>query len=359
VAVASTGGSAIAEPTGSAAADLSYVKAQIKAASKVPTFKAPGPAFNAKAAKGKTIFVIPELSSVPFLNAIDSSIQSIGKKYGVNVTVYPNQGQTSQWVQGMNQAISEKAAAIILGAPPAELGPQIKQAKAAGIPVEVLHLYDQKMPVPSGVTSTVFAPFTSSAKLMADWTIDDTAGKADAVIISSDDTPPSKYMVTAMLSEFKKYCPSCKTTVVDVPSSDWGTKLQAAVQSALIADPNVNYVIPLFDSASQFVIPAITAAGRTGKVKITSYNGTPFVLKDLAQKNSVAMDVGESQEWIAYANMDEVLREITGHKPLKGEMTPTRVFDLSNIHVAGNPPDPNKAFGKSYIAGYTALWSGK
>jgi ribose transport system substrate-binding protein len=338
---------------------VAYARAQIAKARAVPTFTAPGAGFNARAARGKTVFVIPYTSEIPFLKVIDDAIVSVGKQYGVHVTVYPNQGQSIQWVQGMNQAIAQKADAIILGAPPEQLGPQLKQAKAAGIPVDVLHLYDRVMPRPSDVTSTVFAPFTQAARLEADWVIVDTHGKADTVIITDSTVPPSKYIVSAMQAEFKAHCPSCKTTVVNVPATDWGTKLQSATQSALLADSGVNYVIPIYDSATQFVIPGIVAAGRSGKVKIATYNGTPFVLNDIRRKDTVAMDVGESQAWIGYANMDQVLRMITGHKPLPDVQTPIRVLDQSNIAEAGNPPDSNRAFRSSYVAGYRAVWSGK
>jgi ribose transport system substrate-binding protein len=338
---------------------VAYARAQVAKATAVPAFMAPGTGFNASAARGKTVFVIPETSEVPFLNAIDDSIVAVGKQYGVKVTVYANQGQSSQWVQGMNQAIAQKASAIILGAPPVQLGPQLERARAAGIPVDVLHLYDRVMPLPRDVMSTVFAPFTRAARLEADWVIMDTDGKADAVILTSDEVPPSRYIVSAMQAEFRAHCPSCKTTVVNVPAADWGTKMQPATQSALLADPRIGYVIPIYDSASQFVIPGIRSAGRSGKVKIATYNGTPFVLNDIRTKNTVAMDAGESQAWIAYANMDQVLRMITGHKPLPDAQTPIRVFDQSNIAEAGNPSDPNRAFGSSYVAGYRAVWSGK
>ena len=44
----------------------------------VPTFKAPGPAFDAKAkAGGKTIFVIPASSQVPFVSTIADHITRI------------------------------------------------------------------------------------------------------------------------------------------------------------------------------------------------------------------------------------------------------------------------------------------
>lgn len=337
-------------------ANLAYVKQQVAAAEAVPSFVAPGPAFSAAGVKGKSIFLIPETSAVPFLEAIDQSIIKIGKQYGVKVTEYPNQGQSTQWVQGMNQAIAQKVNAIILGAPPELLGPQLAAAKKAGIPVIVLHLYDPTMPLPKNISGTVFAPFTKAARLEADWVIDDTQGKADAVIVTSSDVTPSKYIVAAMQAEFAKYCPTCKTTVVNVLSTAWGTQMQGAVQSALIKDPNVNYVIPLYDSAIQFVLPGILAAGRTS-VKVASYNGTPFVLGDI-KSGKVAMDVGESQAWIAYANMDQAFRLMTGHPALTNDETPIRVFTASNIAQAGNPPDPNKAFGNSYVAGYEKLWSG-
>jgi ribose transport system substrate-binding protein len=340
-------------------ANLAYVQGQLSAAEGVPTFVPPGPPFDASAARGKTVFVIPETSEVPFLEAIDTSIVAAGKSVGVKVTVYPNQGESTQWVQGMNQAIAEKVGAIILGAPPEELQPQLEQAKAAGIPVDILHLYDHVMPLPANISSTVFAPFTTSGKLEADWVISATKGSADALIITSNEVPPSKYIVAAIQSQFKTYCPACKTTVIDVPSADWGTKMQPAVQSALLKDPNINYIIPLYDSASEFVIPGILSAGRTGSVSIASYNGTPFVLGDIKSKKDVTMDVGESQEWIAYANFDQVLRLMTGHAAITDETTPIRVFTASNIATVGNPPNPNAAFGTSYVKGFEKLWSDK
>jgi ribose transport system substrate-binding protein len=351
--------SSSARTTGqSAAAGVAYARARVAKASAVPTFTTPGPAFDASDARGKTVFVIPYSSAIPFLNAINDSLVKVGKQYGVKVAVYANQGRSNQWVQGMNQAIAQKASAIVLGAPPEQLGPQLEQAKAAGIPVQVLHLYDRVMPKPRNVTSTVFAPFTDAARLMGDWVITDTNGKASALILTDASVPPSRYIVAAMRAEFRAHCPSCKATVVDVPAADWATKLQSATQSALLAHPDINYVVPIYDSASQFAVPGIHAAGRAGKVKIASYNGTPFVLEDIRTKNTVAMDVGESQDWIGHANMDQVLRMITGHRPLPAAQTPIRVFDQSNIADAGNPPDPNRAFGNSYVAGYRAVWSG-
>ena len=56
----------------------------------------------------------------------------------------------SQWVQGMQTAIAQKPALIILDTSPdpRQLQPQIAAAKAAGIPVLVTHFYDVTSPQP-------------------------------------------------------------------------------------------------------------------------------------------------------------------------------------------------------------------
>jgi hypothetical protein len=39
--------------------------------------------------------------------------------------------------------------------------------------------------------------------------------------------------------------------------TEWSTKIQPSVQAALISNPTANYVIPIYDSMSQFVVPAM------------------------------------------------------------------------------------------------------
>src|SRR5215218_2190008 len=106
--------------------DTSGAKANLDAHRAVPKFKAPGPAFDAKAkAGGKTLFIIPASSQIPFVSTIANHIKRIGAMAGVKTTIWQNQGQPSQWVQGMNAAIAQKANAIILlaGNDPAGLQP--------------------------------------------------------------------------------------------------------------------------------------------------------------------------------------------------------------------------------------------
>ena len=324
----------------------------------VPQFTAPGPAFDAKAkAGGKTLFVIPASSQVPFVATINDNMKRIAGLAGVKMTTWQNQGQPSQWVQGMNAAIAQGASAIVLlaGNDPAGLQPQIKAAKAKGIPTIVAHLYDEHQPSAPNVGAVVNIPYNIAGQLIADHAIVDTNGKTDALVVTINQVKSTVPMVAGVKSEFAKYCQGCKLSFTDVTIADIATKIQPNVQAALTGDPNINYVICLYDSAEAPVAEAaIRAAGRVGKVKISTFNGTTTVLKEVKTGDIVTMDVGENLEWIAYAILDQSMRIMGGLPPVKSEHVPVRVFDKSNIAETGSKF--TSGWGNSYVGGYQKLW---
>ena len=208
----------------------------------------------------------------------------------MKVTTWQNQGQPSQWVQGMNAAIAQKANAIVLlaGNDPAGLQPQIKAAKAKGIPTIVAHLYDEKQPSAPNVGGVVNIPYNVAGQLIADQAIVDTKGKANALVVTINQVKSTVPMVAGIKAEFAKYCKGCKLQFTDVTIADIATKIQPNVQAALTADPGINYVICLYDSAeAPFASAAIRAAGRIGKVKISTFNGTPEMLKEVKKGDIV------------------------------------------------------------------------
>jgi ribose transport system substrate-binding protein len=344
--------------------NLAYARVQVAKYRPTPKFVAPGPAFDASKARGKTIFNIPVNSGIPICAAIDKSMQNVAKMMGIKFIEFPNQGQPSQWAQGMNQAIAQKVDLIVLqcGVEAKLLGPQMAAAKKAGIPVIDTHHDALGTPPQYGLTAKVNVASHQQLALVADWTIADAGGKVNGLIITSDEVSPAKGIRQALVDEYAKTCGSgCKTRVVNVPIVDWGTKIQTAVQSALIADPSINYVLPIFDGMSQFAVPGIVASGKKGKVKIATSDGSPFVLKDIQDKNVVVMDIGKSPAWAGYANMDQAMRILAGQPPLPPATLyyPYRIWDSTNVAQAGNPPSYDKGYGQSYVSGYKALWGVK
>ena len=79
-----------------------------------PTFKAPGPSFDAKKASGKTVWVIPTTSQVSVVPDVEAAMKTALATAGVKTQLVTTAGEVSQWVQGMSSAVSQKASAIVL-----------------------------------------------------------------------------------------------------------------------------------------------------------------------------------------------------------------------------------------------------
>jgi ribose transport system substrate-binding protein len=326
----------------------------------VPAFSAPGPAFDPSKARGKTVFVIPVSASVPFNTYVGKNVTTALQNFGIKTVYYSATGQVSQWVAGMNTAISQHVAAIdLIDIDPAVVGPQIAQAKAAGIPVIVDHFLDTAHTNYAGyknVAGIVGAPYNLAGRLEAAWALKQTGGKGTFVMVQSPDSLSSTDVAIGIRAEMSKDCPKCHVVNVNVPFNDWSTRMQTAVSSALTSNPDATYVLPVWDGMVQYILPAITAAGKTGKVHVSTYNADPFALQDLQKGNAVTMDLGESYSWLGYALADQTMRVMTGNTPVPDEKVPVRAFTTANVGDTGHPPAVNTGYGNAYLNGYKKLW---
>lgn len=341
--------------------DLSKVNAELEKYSGIPTYKDSGPAFDFSKAKGKTIFNIQESSANPFTQAITTSMKLAAAKAGMKIIDYPNQGQHTQWIQGMNAAVAQKADVITLTGgtiSPIYFKPQADAAKAAGIPILTVVNEDLTQNQGAEATARVAQPYAKAARLSADFAIKDTNCAADVLVLTSTEVIGSPASISALTDEFKTQCPKCKLTFQNVSVPSWSTQISGIVRSAIQADPKLNYVVPLYDSMSQFVVPGIQLAGATGKVHIATFNGTPFVLTMMQNADFVRMDVGENPAQVGYAVVDQVGRVLTGAGPIASgdEGIPLRVFTKANVNEAGTPAELGKGYGDAFVSGYLKLW---
>lgn len=359
VAACGGGSSSGNNTTGATAAQLADAQQLLTQYTAVPQFISPGPAFDArKLVAGKTVFSLPSNLSIPFIQATSQSYLQLAAKAGVNVVNWPNQGQQSQWVQGMNEAIARKVNLIDLldGTDPDLIGPQIDQAKAAGIPVVDTHDLDFGQTHAQNVTAFVDGDFITAGKLMAAWALVQTNGKADVLIISSTNYKNSFPVRDGMTGLFAKDCPSCKVRVENVNAPDWATKIQPTVQSAITADPNLNYVLPTFDSMLVYVVAGVLAAQAKGRIHAASYNGTPSTLDLIRTSGVVTMDVGENVADIAAAGLDQDMRVLAGLPISQNEHLVLRAFTPQNVDEAGNPAGIGQGYGNAWQPGYYGVW---
>lgn len=350
----STSGSSEGESSGEA--DIAYVEAQVKKFSAIPKF--PNlPPVPAKETAGESASLIPFSTAVPFIAQATNSAAEGLEEAGVSVRQYPSQGQLSQIQQAFGNSISAGDSAIgLFSVSPETVGPQLTAADRAGIPVVLGHITPKGYPLAPHAAAQTAGPFYESGRLMADYVIADSKGNADVLVVTSNEQLPAPGTVKAIEEEFEERCgEGCSTTVVNVPIADWAQKLQSQTQSSLIEDQNINYIIPLYDSGVQFILPGITAAGATGRVKIVTFNGTPFVLDYIREGDTVIADIGESTRWLGRSLADQMFRVMTNTKPVE-EDTPLRIFDKSNIDEVGNPAKLGEGYGSADVTGYNKIW---
>jgi ribose transport system substrate-binding protein len=351
---------------GSSGASASGGGAKVDAAQRLldkysaePRFSPPGEAFDAKTGmQGKKIMEIPITSEIPLTQVIAKDMSAQAKRIGFALKVWENQGKSDQWVQGMQTAIAQRYDAIdLLGIDPKLLKPQIDKARAAGIKVTSSHLAGFGWEVPDYIDGSIRLPYREVGQILAAWAITQTQGKANVLAIVAEDLASTADVVKGIKEEFAKDCPDCKVTTRNVPTTQWASGVQKEVASGLQRDPNVNYLLPIYDAMTQFAGAGLQVAGKAGKVGMASFNGTPFALQMVAD-GKLDMDLGENEVWIARAILDAAMRAAMD-QPVPDDTyakAPLLVFTKENVANAGSPPDPAKGYGESYVAGFDQLW---
>jgi ribose transport system substrate-binding protein len=107
--------------------------------------------------------------------------------------------------------------------------------------------------------------------------------------------------------------------------------LQAQTQQILRANPDMEYLVPVFDGMAFFVVPGVTAAGKSDQVKIVTFNATAAVMENLAKGNVVACEVGDATLWEGWGFADQSFRVMLKKTPLADIEVPERLFDSTNI----------------------------
>ena len=297
------------------------------------TWKAPGPAFDASKAAGKTVAYIGVDMSIPILQTISGELEQALAKVGAKLDVCDGKGQPTQWKSCADNAVNRKAGAIIVESFPSELiAGSLANAKKAGIPVIDGNNADPKDPLLEGTDARVAFQYSASGRLVSDWVIADSKGKANVLILATSDVPNSKAVVEGGYeAELKEKCPDCKYTTKKVPIAQWSTNLGPLTQSSLSSDPSIDYIIPAYDGMSTFVLPAIRQAGKADKVKVATFNADLDPMQNMAKGNIIYVNVGSHNTYEGWAYADQALRLMTGTKPLEDELVPLRVFTRDNV----------------------------
>jgi len=338
-------------------ANQAHARQQLAGLMAVPKFVAPGPAFDAKKAMaGRSIMSIPGPSNDPWYAHVLEGMQDAAKAVGYAFSVHPNQGQLTQYRQGLASAVKAKPTLVDLlaGPDPRVLKPEIDAAKAAGIKVVVSHDFGMEEVVPN-VDFNLGVDYERAGRLLADWVISKDTN-AHVLVLVSDEIASSEAAKKGISAEFDAHGGgNIKFVFANVPIAEWEAGTKPAVKAVLAADPKLSYVICIYDSMAQFVAPALAEAKAEGKVKLIGFNGSPLAL-DLIREGKMEMDLGESLAWAGYAIADAEMRIIDGKGAVKSMNIPFRVFTKENAAEAGVPASFDKGYGDTFKSEYAKLW---
>lgn len=347
-----------AEVSAQAQAAVAAATEAVEAAKAIPSTDDLGGPIDVASLAGKKIFSIPIDAKLEFYQVGEANNKRVAEEAGIEYKTFPADGSQTSYQQGFAQAINEGASVILLNGPlPETLGPQIADAKEAGIPVVPLHIADPSAPANTDLPYEAYAPFNLGIELATQYAIMDLEGEpVKALAIEASGTGPSSGMVEQIKSTIAEG-PEGSEVVATINSQVpvWSTEIQPAVQSALLKDPSINAIIPIYDSMALFAAPAVTQAASGRDIGIYSFNGTPAVM-NMVKDGIVRMDSAEDPQWTAYVNMDTAFRAMLGVEPIPGASGPIRVIDESNVDETGNPPEAGKGFGDEYPDAYRAMW---
>lgn len=354
-----TGNDAASKAPGTSSQNLKYVDARIHQYEQIPQFKAPGVAFDArKAMRGKSIMELPFTTTIPFHQGVVKGMKQSASQIGFNLDVWNSTGQLSQWQQAMNTAIARHTSLIdLFTITPSDINQNIQQALKAGTKVVSSHSFGigQKYS-PSDLSAVAAFDYDLAGQLEADWAIAKTRGHVNALVVGANNSPATFSMLAGIKREFANHCgSSCHMTYMNVITDNWATQIQPNVQSAVVKDPNLNYVIPLYDGMAQFVSTALANTSTANRIKIVTYNGAISVL-DMVRDGKVEADISEPPNWVGDAVLDYDMRVLAGLPKPRSLNSPMRIFSAANVAQAGVPAQNSKGYGDSYVQGYNKLW---
>jgi len=317
------------------------------------------PLDNASDAKGKRVFFFTPLNNIPFVESMIDGVNDAAELAGITVDNAESGGDPVKGARLISDAVkSGKYDAIVTSTFPVDLiANPLREAKKAGIPVIAQFTDDPKLPTPEGeelgIYGEVSYDYTRIGEILASFVVADSAGDADAALITTSDSVTTALSAEGMQEIFGSLCPECGFEERDVLIADWATRL-GPVSSSLLQDPEIDYLMPIYDAMATFVIPEIKRVGR--EVGLVT-GGGDVLLPEMKKEDIVQAVLGQPAYWAGWSTIDQTLRAIVGADPVEDEDIQLRLFTQDNVDSLDLEGSEQSLYGGVDLeAEYGALW---
>jgi ribose transport system substrate-binding protein len=222
---------------------------------------------------------------------------------------------------------------------------QLALAKNAGAKWILDSVYPVSVTPPVIGQVDSYAQHALMGKITADYFINDSGGKGNAVIEQVPAYPILDGFTNGFGNEVKAQCPGCKTSTTNVTIPDMAAgKVPSTLVSALRSDPSANYLV--FDDGpfADGVTSALSAAGLNGKVKVIGEAADQAGIAALKNGTEAAW-TGFDPGYQSLEDMDIAFRDAEGMTiPVSQEaVQPTQLLTKDTIGSTTNWSAPTDA----------------
>jgi ribose transport system substrate-binding protein len=323
----STQASSGSDPVAAAEANVSKYSATVTSYPEIPAISG-----GISSLKGKSLWYVPLGGSLPIFQGFGSGIKQAAEAAGMSFHTCDGKLVPTTMVSCLNQAATQGAAGVI--------GGYIDYSEA---PTAYDALISKHIPIviggepPTGGKSNskqiAFYDASDASKIAAgvalDSVIADSGGKAHILFMGISDTKSTTTEANGAKDYIAKACPDCTFKLVMYNTASL-SKVPSLASSALISNPDTNYVVVQVDSGEPSTIQGIQSAGFANKVKLVAISGTLQPLQDIKSGGAQLADVGISPVYTGWQWTDALIRMMLGQEP---DFTPSviRLFTKANV----------------------------
>ncbi|PZS22912.1 MAG: hypothetical protein DLM61_25065 [Pseudonocardiales bacterium] len=338
---------------------VTRARALIAAASGQVTWTAPGPAFDARPAAGKSVVWVSDNQSIPFSTDTYAGFKAGLNADGVKTSIFDSQSSLGTADRGIRQAADAGAAAIMLqDIPSGGVSSAVNYATSKHVPVFGFTTQESGVAALAPLSGQTSFCYSCAGRLMAAQAVVQSNGSFKGVIFEATTVGAiNTAEVQGITSGVKEFCPQeCSVSVKDVPVATWASQMTTATTTA-VADPSIGYLFPIYDGALPYVLTGLRSSHTDNRVRVVSYNASQGIIDNIAKKTPLTADPGNPSAWAGWAAADQVLRVLTGHPAAQDAHIPLRNFDASNVGTL-DPGKPDSWYpGVDYQTKYRSLWS--
>lgn len=313
---------------GSVSAGLERAEANVEQhRAEVTKFTPPGPSIDAASLSGKSIWYIPTSASIPVLSVEQKGIEEAVEGLGMSYRTCDGKFTPAAASTCITQAANASAAGIIIDSiEPETVVPALATAKSKGVPVMGFQLAG---------TDTDAIRFISGGDLEShlvamNWIIADSEGEANILASSVEGAKSVDEQIEGAEAVLNENCPDCSFTTAQVTAAQI-QQIPAAVSSALLKDPDVDYGFPQYDFFVPLFQRGMQQAGRTSGMSVVSTNSALSQMQQVASGSGQVADVGANRNYLGWETVDGILRMSLDEPPPDNVTIPVRVFDKTNI----------------------------